>query len=503
MLILGKSGDDKGKQLEQLTRRLVEDLGYRNVVVNKVDVGGEEIDVVAEFPLPQPGPPAAHRLICECKAHKAPTDMTDWLKFLGKVYVEESLLGHEVFGCFIALSGVNGNVHGSYDKLRIRRRNVQLVSEGALLEHLRRSHGLADFKAVADRLERLTERQHREVDVAYYEGRTYWLVLYENNEYTLLGPGGEPLPQADVEGVAPLIQTTSTGQMFVDLQEEAKAKKRAVLAQKAVLAGLMIEGGTARLEKLAAFQKEINQEELESTVAALVERRWIVRTGEGDRIAFVPDTDACYERLADMYRFLIQDVVFLRPLGCGWYDSHITEGLLSEACRTQENLSLSPEEAELALRLMRWSPGALLYALTPDPMIVTHRRKEPPNEQSAAADRKQFLRALYRQFVRDFESGNFAEYFHRVRGLREVDRTQGIVVKSAEAVVHEGSIRQRMIVGQMEEKLGGGYVMVLGDEAGPEPWEWPKGNAAAEQPGLPDAKPSEAPEAEWSGREKG
>ena len=488
MIILGRSGDDKGKQLEQLTRRLVEDLGYRNVVVNKVDVGGEEIDVAAEFPLPQPGSPTTHRLICECKAHKAPTDMTDWLKFLGKVYVEESLSGQEVFGCFIALSGVNGNVHGGYDKLRLRRRNVQLVSGATLVDHLRRTHGLADFKAIAERLGRLSERQQREIDVAYYEGRTYWLVLYEDNRYTLLGPGGEPLPRAEVDAVAPLVGATSTGQVYVDLLEEAKAKKRSVLAQKAVVAGLMIGSGKSRPEELTAFQKEVTSEEWDSAVAALAGLSWLVRTGEGDQIAFAPETDASYGRLADVYRFLLQDVVFLRPLGCPWYDGHISEGLVGEACRIQENLVLSPDEVREALRLMRWLPGALLYALTPDPMIVTHRRAEPPTEQLTAADRKHFLRSLYREFVRDFESGQFAEYFYRVRGLREVDRTQVIVVKSAEAAVHEGAIRQRMIVGEVGEVHGGGYLMVLGDEAGPEPWEWPKGNGtpAAGQAGVPD-----------------
>ena len=194
-----------------------------------------------------------------------------------------------------------------------------------------------------------------------------------------------------------------------------------------------------------------------------------------------------------MYRFLIEGVAFLRPFGCAWYDRHIDQHLLAEACRIQEQLDLSAEEVEDALKLMRWSPRALLYALTPDPMIVTHRRKEPPNEQFVAADRKQFLRCLYRAFLWDFEMGDLAEYFHRVRGLREVDRAQEIVVKSGEAVAHRGLVRQRMMVGQMEEKAGGGYVMIQGDEAAPEPWELhkkggqrpPEGSA-----GTSDSEPS-------------
>ena len=117
MLILGKNKDDVGQQLEKLTKRLLESRGYKNVTTDTIGEGGNEIDVQADFQIPVPNNPINRRLISECKAWASPISLPDWLKFLGKVFVEEAKLGAEVDGLFVALSGVNGAVRGNYDSL--------------------------------------------------------------------------------------------------------------------------------------------------------------------------------------------------------------------------------------------------------------------------------------------------------------------------------------------------------------------------------------------------
>ena len=82
MILLAKNRQEKGDQLEQLTRKLVEATGYRNVVLNKCDVAGE-IDVFAEFAVTGPEG-AGHRLICECKAHRNAIDMPGLAEVSGK-----------------------------------------------------------------------------------------------------------------------------------------------------------------------------------------------------------------------------------------------------------------------------------------------------------------------------------------------------------------------------------------------------------------------------------
>src|SRR5690242_6776216 len=110
MLVLGKSSDDKGTQLEKLTEILLAAKGYRSITRNSIGAGGAEIDVRGDRELPTLAGNKLFRMICECKAHKEPVGLTYWLKFCGKIYVERLTVNSDTLGCFIALRGVNGNV---------------------------------------------------------------------------------------------------------------------------------------------------------------------------------------------------------------------------------------------------------------------------------------------------------------------------------------------------------------------------------------------------------
>jgi hypothetical protein len=126
--VFGKHSDDKGTQLEQLTRRLLERLGYRQVALNVVGSGGSEIDVRAEYPVPGLLESSPIRLVGECKAYETPINLPDWLKFLGKVYSEEARRPGQVRGLLVALSGANGNVLGAVDELRLHKDTVDVVT---------------------------------------------------------------------------------------------------------------------------------------------------------------------------------------------------------------------------------------------------------------------------------------------------------------------------------------------------------------------------------------
>src|SRR5262249_3138944 len=137
MLVFGRNNDDKGAQLEHLATRILAHLGYFDIVVNRRGPGGDEIDVTAEYRFPALDSLKKRRLVCECKAQATPINMTDWEKFLGKVYVEETVSDHqEVQACMIALAGANGNVVGSYDLLRRRRDSLSLIFGDTLYRHL-------------------------------------------------------------------------------------------------------------------------------------------------------------------------------------------------------------------------------------------------------------------------------------------------------------------------------------------------------------------------------
>src|SRR5687768_1500652 len=110
--ILGLTTDDKGTQLETITKELLESLGYERLQLNIANDAGE-VDVQGVIVTPAPAQPIETQLVAECKAHKDPLNMTDWLKFVGKLHIANKA-NARTYGCLVALSGVNGNVLGSF-----------------------------------------------------------------------------------------------------------------------------------------------------------------------------------------------------------------------------------------------------------------------------------------------------------------------------------------------------------------------------------------------------
>jgi len=160
MIIFGANTDAVGAQLERLTRRLLEERGYRNIAVDTIGEGGNEIDVLGEHPSHIPSNLTSRRLIAECKAWASPIALPDWLKFLGKVFVEEAKLGSEVDGLFVALSGVNGAVRGNYDSLRQRKSHITLLDGETLTSELSRVFNIPRVEEIVEVLKRQTPRQY-------------------------------------------------------------------------------------------------------------------------------------------------------------------------------------------------------------------------------------------------------------------------------------------------------------------------------------------------------
>lgn len=167
MLILGKDSDDKGHQLERLTCNLLAAIGYTDIVTNLVGAGGQEIDVRARYIIPDLGDGGAVSVLCECKAYKGPVALPAWHQFLGKLFHQLTVSAEEVRGCFIALSGVNGNVQGNYETLRQARGRVKLVTGSDLFRLMANHFHCADLDAIVRKIQRMTDRRHREAELAY------------------------------------------------------------------------------------------------------------------------------------------------------------------------------------------------------------------------------------------------------------------------------------------------------------------------------------------------
>lgn len=482
MLVLGRNSDDKGTQLEILTRDLLSDMGYVNIARSFISSGGEEIDVSADYPLPAVAGTQYRRLICECKAHKGTIDLPSWLKFLGVVLFEEARLGREISASFIALSGVNGNVVAHYDELKLHRHSISLVTGDNLLEQIRKLYNLSTAREINESIRQFTSRQYLSLEIAYYERQVHWIVIFEDGAYTMLGAQGEQIEGSRLEMLKPLVEKSLSIHAYVDLQEEAEARRRATHAKKAVLAQLMVNNGTIdRCQLLSGEEFNFTPADFDKAIGDLITQDWIVQLEDGAKISFIdPRRDDFYSRLSEIYLFLLGGKVgseLIAALSSRYHEEHINERMVAEIQRIQGNLPLTRDDVQDTIKLLRWSPSALLWAVQPDMHITTHRTAKDFRGDNGTNqfDRNYFIRMLYGSLRRDWLNLIPRAYFSDVCGLREIETTQQVKVKSKAQVELQADLHERIGIAQLVDSLvgpdGTNKILVLLVENAPQPWE--------------------------------
>ena len=447
--------------METLTKELLESLGYQRLKMNVANDAGE-VDVEGEFITRLPVADKSTKIIAECKAHKDPLNMTDWLKFLGKVFLTEAN-NEDVVGCLVALSGVNGNVLGSHDALK--RKNIRLVDSTVLIEYLSKTYGLSP-RAELQRYLTPTGRTYLSVNLAYYKRRVYWVIGYDNGQYTVLEADGSYPSDPTLDLIKPMVEDRFEGGTFVDLRQEEGARRARLLARKLVITGAMIGNGSTTVDdvvKILDQQKltdEVSKEEVATAVTDIVNEGLMALDDETKAVKFVEEIDTDLELRRKLFVEFGRERFVTLPLGCDWWDRHVDEQLMLQACKVQADLKLDDDSQRKATELMRLSPSALIYALLPDPMIVTHHQGAtavPTNEDMLAHDRNHFMRSLYNHLMRDFRTANLAKYFHSQRRIEALARKTHLTVYNRDdAIVIDAEVADTSMIGEWHEKSPSG-----------------------------------------------
>jgi hypothetical protein len=430
LIVLGRTNDDKGTQLEKLSTELLEALGFVRVATNVANSAGE-LDITGEFVTPMPVVPKIEKLIGECKALKSPLAMPDWLKFLGKLFVAKHG-GENVTGCLIALSGVNGNVQGSFDELKLA--DVRLIGSSTLIEYLQDTHGLAPQARLNEHLA-ASGLTHSSIALAYYDRHVYWVILYDAGSYTVLTADVNHPNQTALDVVRPMIEDELEATTFVDLREAEALRNLTDLAEKYVIALAMLGDGTKTATEMIVEhivpkqQLGLTEAVLKTAIENLIADG--VMVSGTDRFVLTPEQSTDVSKRASLFNRCLDGRAVTTAFGCEWWDRNIDDALLEEIIQIQMGLQLRPEDREKAIRLMRLSPGALAYALRPDGMIVYKRTQEPKvevDEDMIEYDRARFMRELYTRLTADFSVGGLGKYFFAQRRVDHLKRHTSITL---------------------------------------------------------------------------
>lgn len=492
--MLGSTTTIKGNQLESLTRRLLEDLGYIDITTNEIGSGGHELDVRAEFvinSIEQKTVP----LICECKAYNRAVDTTAFLKFLGKVYMEETTSGVNVMGCFIALNGVNGNVQGQMRALSARQ-TISLLTGDRLSQAIRGVCSMCDLERVDSLVDRLGGALVLEYAMCVHEDQAYWVCKLSDDRTTLIGANGNALSATQAEPIFGLLSGEGSWGEYVDLNQLAEHKSKVTIVSKYILADSLLhdvpfeQDSSALIARLPeGYESEglRDQDAYSEALESLGVMSFIQGSTQQKGTAELTN-----ERIADtfeMLRFLYADSILVHWIKSGFVDALVDDDRFIQhiVSDVQPRLRLTQQDIDSCRSLLKLSPSAFAQAINPHQLLqhsardLTEEVKESHATTMRSLNTNLFIDSLIQGLTDDYRQSGLHSYYREELGLVELDVTRLIRAKTEKRVLREVETRLRSSILPLSDEHGGGYLRVALKTDLHEPWEKTEDTVAEEE----------------------
>lgn len=431
LFILGKSNDDKGTQLEELTSAILEDIGYTYVCRNYIGSGGNEIDIKAKKVSTILGKQVELPVVCECKAYSAPITTTDWLKFLGKVHIER-MSNAQTEGVLIALSGANGNVVGNYESLPDKS-YIHLVTHDNLIHIVCKHFNIKKAEEVKSFIEHKTIRVVDTIDLIYFEKQIYWLVGFTNGDFNVMTNNLFPIDSLQLDRLLTLLENESTFEKskYVDILGEDIARYRREIISKSIVYILMDQGVSIELSNMIEFVKQLCQQpDIDTQEVIEAAQHCPYTLLEDNIIKFKNEEDIDFPAF---YRWYTHGQIIVNSIAKPFYNSHINDQLLEDILHIQNDLTIPNEKRTDVLEILRISPNALAYALHPDFVITSSRAHGASNipeidEHHVAM----FINNLTDFLIADLQNGEYSYFYYTEFGLRNYSIESTLSLKYAD-----------------------------------------------------------------------
>lgn len=430
--ILGRNNDDKGSQLEELTRQLLEYQGFSNIAkdtqhsgANEIDVRAEKKDYVGIRDIKTP-------VICECKAYNRPIDMTDWLKFIGKLYIERKK-GHEAkhtIGLMISLFGANGCVQGSFRDDFADDERIQLITNDELYYILSKLYSINKATTVKEHLNHNHKIQCWDIDIAYFEKKCYLIVSLDNSKYTICNTSGELMKRHEVEEIVPLINTwTSFSQeMYEDVWSNEETTALLRIIESSMLTGLFSLGNLSLddVQKHIIYSDSKESVPKEQLKEAALHSRYI--SIEDNNTLSLTEIDDIIPFINHVYKIGMQVDLFSSEK----FQNMIDLKLMEQIKLVQYGLDLDNQERDDCMFLIKHSPSALLYTINADEFLHSYKTIATTNPDIKRLMHNHFFRQLVKLFEEDFSNPVFSSMMRNKFSIAEFNNRTTICLQTKE-----------------------------------------------------------------------
>lgn len=453
LYILGKNNDDKGTQLEKLTVQLLKNQGYTNITCNEISNGGNEIDVIATHKYLLGAQYIECPVICECKAHNKPITMNDWLKFIGKFFLKK-LENPQTISLFIALSGANGNVIGSYNALK-RNTSIHLLTNDDLTNLIKQYYNLNDISYIKKQIQDFYPIDISNTNLIYYNQQIWWIIEFVNGKYTIWEQQNINIENDSLELLIQMINdyTPYTKTNYINIREEAHT---ILLIQKIniYLISILSDEKEHSIKDIAPnirLYKEENTINEEFIINIIKENPFIEFYRETNTIKLIDEKNINF---IIFYQYIFSlNIPPIELIQTNFYQRNINHSLLKEIYKIQFDFHLSPNLEKKCLFLLQHSPTALKYALKADPFF-TNSKQCNSNTKMKKLFENYFIDQLTQSFIHDFRSKEYGWLYHKYFKLHTIETETTLKIKGENIIkefhtIREGELYHKKDIGIM------------------------------------------------------
>jgi hypothetical protein len=467
MLVLGVSSDDKGTQLESLVHTELESQGYVEVYSNVVGSGGNELDVTAKRKFAVLGSEHVTSVVCEAKAYRDPVNMPTWQKFLGKLFIKRTDMPTAI-GILVALSGVNGNVRGSYESLQVKETSLFIFDGRNLFDRARETGEVASEDEVRRSVQEKFRRGISNVECAYYGGGYFWIVWWNGEEYSVVSAHGDRLLAQEVEDLRAALEESVTGKLLATEEALALAETRHNI--KVGFIGRLLRGETIHVGDSSA-------EDDRAAFASLVDEPY--SSSEVGRLELIPADQLDATSVARFFVSLFETATSVKHLAfmAGRYHDPYVQRLVDVLPELQAGFTLAEDDL-LSLRAVApLFPSVWVTLARPIQMITQHRTAEPhlTDEATLISDRNTFWDEIIRVIRGDFTNAFLRGFLYDHIGVADLDEETQVTIKSKSGLVGTMKTTTRTAIRQLSEEFvgeaGTRHVLIRMLPTASEPWE--------------------------------
>ena len=452
--VYGRSADDKGHQLEALMAAILRNLGYSTVTLNERGAGGHEVDVTATKIEPIG---VDTTLICECKAQKSLVEMTDWLKFVGKIYLAHRK-DSRALGLMVALSGVNGSVMGNYKDIK-EDNFITLITNEDLYEYITRLHPMMPEKDVVKYINQYTRKDVVNVSIIYYDNLYYWQICFPNGEYTILKDDLSSIDEDRLVPFSEMIESQTDSRLYVDIIKEQEAIQRRSFIRSLILSNTLDQVRT--LNEIMDWMNSIRDgfnvtlTEIEESVASIP----FLRKKDDEKVFVICEKEINY---IEFYRFILKDTVTTKIMATTFYKEHINRLLLDEIKKLQNNIQIPEDYVEECLFLLKHSPSALRYSIYEDQALTRYRNPDKaifPNLEKAHTE--WFLDNVMNGFILDYNNGSLSDYYLDTEKIASIELHTNLKIFKDGESPREIHHYKAQCIGHLGEEYGEKAVLMV------------------------------------------